>query len=121
MGLICDSTIGEGESVPPNTKFRKSWQVQNTGTEPWPEGVCLQHTGGVKMGDSSPVAVPCVAPKASLDLSVELVSPSEPGVYQSKWRMATPTGSYFGGNSRNYPQTFILRLIIRFLFQTLSG
>ncbi|XP_012265109.1 protein ILRUN [Athalia rosae] len=96
MGLLCDSTIGEGESVPPNTKFRKSWQIQNTGTEAWPEGTCLQHTGGVKMGDSTPVPVPCVAPKATLELSVELVSPVEPGVYQSKWRMATPTGSYFG-------------------------
>lgn len=31
------------------------------------------------------------------DLSVEMKSPSIPGIYQSEWRMVTPTGSYFGG------------------------
>ena len=97
MALLCDSTIGEGESVPPNTKFKKSWHIQNSGTETWPEGICLQHTGGVMMGDCINVPVPLLDPKDTMELSVILTSPSELGVFQSKWRMMTSTGSYFGG------------------------
>lgn len=96
MTLICDSTIGNGESVPPDTKFRKSWHVQNSGTEPWPDGVCLQHTGGVIMGCTR-VPVLSLGPKETMEVSVELVSPPVPNVtYESKWRMKTSTGSYFG-------------------------
>ena len=31
MAFVRDVTIGEGESVPPNTNFVKTWQLQNTG------------------------------------------------------------------------------------------
>lgn len=31
MALVCDITVGDGESVPPNTKFIKTWRVQNAG------------------------------------------------------------------------------------------
>jgi hypothetical protein len=32
-----------------------------------------------------------------MDLNVDMVSPEQPGIYESKWRMSTPSGSYFGG------------------------
>ncbi|KAK0088702.1 hypothetical protein PV325_010970 [Microctonus aethiopoides] len=96
MTLLYDSTIGEGESVSPNTKFRKSWHVMNSGNEQWPDGICLQYTSGVIMGDCTRIPVPSLAPKESTELSVVLVSPGELGVYESKWRMMTTTGSYFG-------------------------
>ncbi|XP_076630544.1 protein ILRUN [Colletes latitarsis] len=96
MALVCDSTIGEGESVPPNTKFRKSWHVRNSGTEAWPAEICLQHTGGVQMGECTRVPVPSLGPKETTEISVDLTSPPITGVYQSKWRMMTSTGSYFG-------------------------
>ncbi|XP_043478039.1 protein ILRUN [Leptopilina heterotoma] len=95
MSLLCDSTIGEGESVPPNTKFRKSWRIQNSGTETWPEGICLHHTGGAVMGCTS-VPVPALASKDDMELSVTLTSPNEVGLFQSKWRMMTTNGCYFG-------------------------
>lgn len=103
MILICDSTVGEGESVTPNTKFRKSWHVQNSGTEAWPDGICLQHTGGEQMGECTRVPVPSLGPKETTEVSVVLTSPPDVGLYQSKWRMMTSTGSYFGGelNSLN--------------------
>jgi hypothetical protein len=98
MTLVCDSTIGEGESVPPNTKFRKSWRVENSGTEPWPEGVCLNYTSGEQMGECTRVPVPCLPAKEIIELSVDLTSPSDLGVFQSKWRMMTSNGSFFGGS-----------------------
>ncbi|XP_015430574.1 PREDICTED: uncharacterized protein C6orf106 homolog [Dufourea novaeangliae] len=96
MTLIRDSTIGDGESVPPNTKFRKSWQVQNSGTEAWPDGICLKFTMGVIMGCTR-VPVPSLGPKETTEVSIELTSPPVPDLtYQSQWRMMTSTGSYFG-------------------------
>ena len=41
MSFVEDVTIGEGESVPPDTPFTKTWRIQNTGTcqcsYPFPE------------------------------------------------------------------------------------
>jgi len=31
MSFVKDITIGEGESVTPNTKFTKTWRLQNSG------------------------------------------------------------------------------------------
>ncbi len=31
MEFVKDVTIGEGESVPPNTEFTKVWKVRNSG------------------------------------------------------------------------------------------
>ena len=31
MCLVKDATVGEGESVPPNTRFMKTWRVKNNG------------------------------------------------------------------------------------------
>jgi hypothetical protein len=39
--LVCDVTIGEGESVPPGTTFQKTWRLRNSGQEVWPENSAL--------------------------------------------------------------------------------
>ncbi|XP_020288242.1 uncharacterized protein C6orf106 homolog [Pseudomyrmex gracilis] len=101
MTLVCDSTIGGGEAVTPNTNFLKSWRVQNSGTEAWPKGVFLQLVSGTFMGRSQ-IPVPPLAPKETTELSVTLISPSENGVYQSKWRMAVESTQQGEDNSPVY-------------------
>lgn len=39
MSFVEDVTIGEGESIPPDTQFTKTWRIQNTG-----EAFALQQT-----------------------------------------------------------------------------
>ena len=34
MSFVQDVTIGEGESVPPKTKFIKTWKIRNPGLLP---------------------------------------------------------------------------------------
>lgn len=96
MTLVKDVTIGEGESIPPCTKFTKTWRIQNIGDEVWPPGCCLRFSGGDQLCAAERVPVRPVGPGCTLDLSVEMVSPQQPGIYESKWRMSTPSGSYFG-------------------------
>lgn len=96
MSLVKDVTIGEGESIPPCTKFTKTWRVQNIGDEIWPLGCCLQFSGGDQLCAAERIPVRPVGPGCTMDLNVDMVSPERPGIYESKWRMSTPSGSYFG-------------------------
>ncbi|XP_064107016.1 protein ILRUN-like [Macrobrachium nipponense] len=97
MTFVKDITIGEGESVPPSTRFIKTWRIQNTGEDGWPGGCSLIFTGGEQMGAPSHVTVNSLAAGEVADISIEMVSPSQTGLYSSKWRMSTAQGNFFGG------------------------
>jgi len=96
MTLVRDVTVGEGESIPPNTKFVKTWRVQNTGADAWPPGCVLRFTSGEQLCNQDRVLVGPLDPLQSTDISVEMTSPCTPGMYESKWRMSTATGNFFG-------------------------
>jgi hypothetical protein len=78
-------------------RFTKTWRVQNIGDEIWPPGCCLRFSGGDQLCAAERIPVRSVGPGCVMDLSVDMVSPEQPGIYESKWRMSTPSGSYFGG------------------------
>lgn len=46
MQFLCDVTIGEGESVHPNTHFIKTWRLKNSGTQKWPANCQLKYVNG---------------------------------------------------------------------------
>ncbi|NP_001013560.2 protein ILRUN [Danio rerio] len=96
MSFVEDVTIGEGESVPPDTPFTKTWRIQNTGTESWPPGVCLKYVGGDQFGHVNMVMVRSLDPQEISDVSVQMRSPAVPGMYQGQWRMCTATGLFYG-------------------------
>nr|XP_008520950.1 PREDICTED: uncharacterized protein C6orf106 homolog [Equus przewalskii] len=97
MSFVEDVTIGEGESIPPDTQFIKTWRIQNSGTEAWPPGVCLKYVGGDQFGHVNMVMVRSLEPQEIADVSVQMCSPSRAGMYQGQWRMCTATGLYYGG------------------------
>ncbi|CAG0914950.1 unnamed protein product [Notodromas monacha] len=96
MSFIKDVTVGEGESIPPNTRFVKTWRLQNSGGDRWPEGVTLRFSGGHQFTTQDVVPIPPLEPLQATDISVDMTSPSEPGIFQGKWRMSTAQGDYFG-------------------------
>ena len=90
-------TIGEGESVPPGAVFIKTWKVHNTGADRWPDGSTLKFTSGTQLAcQPHDVIVNSLLPWQMADISVEMRAPDAPGIYESKWRMSTPTGAFFG-------------------------
>lgn len=138
MSFVEDVTIGEGESVPPDTPFTKTWRIQNTGVqhvttftclafvafvnlyclsawenvsynsfsecsplcagaESWPPGVTLKYIGGDQFGHVNTVIVKSLDPQEISDVSVQMRSPTAPGMYQGQWRMCTATGLFYGG------------------------
>ena len=96
MVFVKDITIGEGESIPPITKFVKTWRVQNPGPDKWPPGCILRFSTGVQLSQQDRVLVEPLDPYTATDISVEMTSPSNPGIYESRWRMSTATGNFFG-------------------------
>jgi len=96
MVFLKDITIGEGESIPPKTTFVKTWRVQNPGPDRWPPGCILRFTSGVQLSAQDRVLVEPLEPYTATDISIEMTSPSDPGIYESKWRMSTATGNFFG-------------------------
>ena len=86
--------------VSPGTPFQKAWRVQNNGTCTWTTGYVLTPVGGnvpqASMGGMpTPIQAP-VAPGETTDITVNLVAPLVPGVYQGFWSMRSPSGLLFG-------------------------
>ncbi|CAG9818298.1 unnamed protein product [Phaedon cochleariae] len=95
MALVSDPVANDTESIEPNVSFQKTWHIYNNGNEMWPEGCYAQCSDGVSLGGDR-VPVGCLSPGEGMHLSVNMTGPSVPGIYQSKWRLCTPKGAYFG-------------------------
>nr|CAB3256067.1 uncharacterized protein C6orf106 homolog [Phallusia mammillata] len=87
MAFVRDVTIGEGEAVPPDTEFLKTWRLHNNGDERWPMGCTLRFVNGEKMEAPDWVAVSELQPSDTIDISVRMRSPSVAGLHQGQWRI----------------------------------
>ena len=75
--FIADVTIPDGTELAPETNFTKTWRLLNAGTCTWNPNYMLYFVSGDLMsGPSSKQLVTIeVPPGASIDVSVELLSP----------------------------------------------
>lgn len=96
MKFMCDVTIGGGESVTPNTKFIKIWRIKNSGNTNWPPGCTLRQVNGINLRDNEFIIVSALESNEMTDVSVEFMSPNEPGLYQCQFKLFTPIGTPFG-------------------------
>jgi len=101
MTLVRDTTVGEGESVPPSTHFTKTWSVCNTGPDPWPADTALKFLSGTDLTSrvavsGSLVSVPALGPGQQTEISLGMRSPDTAGIYESRWRMWSVATGFFG-------------------------
>lgn len=97
MRLVCDVTVGDGESIEPNSTFIKTWKIINNGTNQWPPGCNLKYVNGAHLSSKQDTLIlDQLRPNEEADISIELVAPSEPGLYQTQFRLFTLTGTPFG-------------------------
>lgn len=97
MKFLGDVTIGQGESIPANTRFVKTWRIENSGNEPWPSSCSLRFVNGDRLQDRDEIFLGCLPPKEHCEISVDLKTPSTGRIIRSQWRLFTPTGIPFGG------------------------
>jgi hypothetical protein len=96
-----DITIQDGTVLEPGTDFQKVWALRNTGSCTWDEGYAFVYIGG-----SNPNLDPYnfefrssndfVAGGQSINMTLNLTTPCQPGKYEGHWRMRSDTGYFFG-------------------------
>ncbi|VDK47038.1 unnamed protein product [Anisakis simplex] len=96
MQFVQDITIGEGESVPPSTRFVKTWRVRNNGLECWPAGCYIAFMEGDKLSEVTRSWVQPLRAGEEGNVSVDMMSPAAKGIYQSRWQLNTSNGIPFG-------------------------
>ena len=95
--FISDVTYPDGSIVAPGSPFTKIWRVRNSGTCTWNTNYDLVYVGGERFSSPSAVAVPgTVAPGQTVDLAVDLVSPTRSGSYTGYWKLRNSSGTVFG-------------------------
>jgi len=95
---VKDVTVVDGSEFTPGATFLKIWRIRNEGSV-WPDGCSLLFVGrnSDHMGGPDFVALPGpVEPGNTVDVSVPLVAPAEPGRYVGYWRLRAPDGRKFG-------------------------
>ena len=96
-----DVTIEDGSVLEPGQNFVKTWRIRNSGTCTWDEGYELVYIGGSNP-DLDPYdlefdsADDFVIGGETVDISLELTTPCEPGDYEGHWRMRNDQCAYFG-------------------------
>ena len=106
-GALCDnsafiSDVGtlDGTILKPNQQFAKGWLIQNTGTCNWVAGYHLVRVGGNTDfgGDIYVIRYPneIVLAGTIVEISLNLIAPKAPGMYEARYQMYTNLDLPFG-------------------------
>jgi formylglycine-generating enzyme required for sulfatase activity len=94
--LVADLTIPNDSIFQPGDRFAKTWRVLNSGQCQWGWNYRLVFVGGDRMGAPYGQALAPTAPGQTADVTVPMVAPFAPGVYNSIWQLADDRGETFG-------------------------
>lgn len=96
-GFVKDVTIPDGTELLPGEEFTKTWRIINEGTCQWNSGYSLVFDDGDSMDAPTSVQVTTgtISPGTQVDISVDLVAPSNPGIYRGTWQMRNDDGVIF--------------------------
>lgn len=100
--FIEDVTVPDGTAFEPAETFVKTWRLKNTGECAWNAGYSVVFDEGDAMGSpaSFPITSGEVPPGETVEISVTLQAPDEPGEYRGDWKLRNASGQVFGlGNS----------------------
>jgi hypothetical protein len=95
--FLADITVPDGTAFAPGAIFDKTWRIQNNGTCPWGERYKLAFFDGDQMEGPTEVDLPPAAPGETVDVTVKLRAPDEPGHYAGRWHPHNDAGVIFPG------------------------
>lgn len=110
--FVGDVTIPDATEMLPNEAFTKTWRIKNTGSCTWTTAYQIVYFLGDKMSVESSVPLTTnVAPGATVDLSVNLTSPTAAGSFTTFYKLRAGDGTVFGLGSANDPFYVSVRVI----------
>ena len=93
---VADVTVPDGTNYAPNAPFTKTWRLQNIGTSTWSSSYSLVFVSGAPMTTTTKVPLNQeVGSGQTVDVSVNLTAPADPGNYRGFWQMADAQGTPF--------------------------
>jgi hypothetical protein len=99
----CDRAAFVSETIPddsvfaPNTAFTKTWRLKNVGTCTWSTSYALVFDSGDAMGAPAAINLTgAVNPGQTVDLAVNLTSPSAADTYRGNYKLRNASGVLFG-------------------------
>ncbi|MFZ5858972.1 MAG: NBR1-Ig-like domain-containing protein [Chloroflexota bacterium] len=98
--FVADVTYPDGSVIGRDEPFTKVWRIRNIGTCSWTTNYALVFVNGDSM--SAPVAVGLpgtVNPGQTVDIPVNLISPSKDGRYKGYFKLRNAAGVLFGVGS----------------------
>lgn len=103
-----DVTIPDGSVLAPDTAFIKTWRITNIGTCTWNTNYAIVYAGGDQMSAPAATNLPAnVPPGATVDVSVQLKSPSADGKYAGNFMLRSDTGLIFGTGASHKAPIFV--------------
>jgi hypothetical protein len=96
-GNPIDLTIPDNTRMQPGEAFTKEWALENVGSCTWTKDYALRFFYGEQMG--APGYIPLrenVAPGQTVNLSIDMVAPENPGTYQGNWKLQSSNDILFG-------------------------
>ena len=94
--FVRDVTVPDGTAMLAGEQFAKTWEIRNTGTCAWDDGFRLQSVGDTVLEGDAHANLAEVAPGEGVAVTVNLVTPREPGRYRSEWQVCTDDQLCFG-------------------------
>jgi hypothetical protein len=102
---VCDQAgFEEDVTIPDNTvleagqTFTKTWRLRNDGVCTWNSSYAIVFERGDAMNGppSASLTIGTVAPGETVDVSVDIIAPEDPGTYQGYWKLRNQAGQTFG-------------------------
>jgi len=95
--FVGDVNIPDGTVMVPGQKFNKTWRIKNTGSCTWTKDYAVVFVDGNAMGASAAVPLTgTVAPGQTVDITIPLTAPSQPGTYRGNFKLRNPNNMVFG-------------------------
>lgn len=89
-------TLPDGSAVSPGQALVKTWRVKNTGTSTW-NGYKLRFIGGDPMNAPTETSIQNTAPQSTVDISINLTAPTQPGNYSGYFQIINASGTEVPG------------------------
>jgi hypothetical protein len=97
--FVNDVTYPDGTVVQDNQFITKAWTIKNSGTCTWDDGFSLQPVTGEAMGGKAWVIdeeKEFVKPGDTVEIQIEMKTPSDGGEHGGCWRMKGDNDFFFG-------------------------
>lgn len=112
---VKDVTVGDGTVFGLGEDFTKTWRLMNIGTCTWNTNYDLVFYDGDRMsGPAVSSLLRKVKPGETVDISVDLTSPTKPGSYTGYWALRDDAGHIFGiGSDAKHPFWVKIEVVAR--------